>query len=108
MPLVKKSNKVIKWPVTVRIPQDGGSFEEETYTAHFNYLGYEEVAEISQKGDKELSLKTVIGWDDMNDMEGNPLSFSKKELQNWCDDIHFVRATAKAYVAMYELAEEKN
>ena len=108
MPLVKKSNNVIKWPVTVRIPQDGGSFEEETYMAHFDYLGYEQVEETSKKGDKELSLKTVGGWDDINDKDGNPIPFSKKELLNWCNDIHFVRATAKAYVAMYNIAEEKN
>ena len=108
MPLVKKPNKVIKWPVTVRIPQDGGSFEEETYTAHFLYLDYETVFEYSRTGDKELSLNTVVGWDDMNDIEGNPIPFSKKELKEWCTDIHFVRGTAKAYSDMFNIAEEKN
>ncbi len=108
MPLIKKSNKVIKWPVTISDPEDGGSFGTMEYTAHFKKVGRKTLEELVQIGDGNLLEGTVVGWDDMQDESGNIIPFSKKELKEWCEDTHFVRGTVKALLTMLDDAMAKN
>lgn len=108
MPLIKKSNKVIKWPVTISDPEDGGSFGTMEYTAHFKKVGRDTLEELVKVGDANLLQGTVVGWDDIQDESGNIIPFSKKELKEWCEDTHFVRGTVKALLTMLDDAMAKN
>lgn len=83
-----------RWPVKVSRPSKDkpGEFDEFTFTAHFLAMPREKAeaytkeltADLSrpateQKLDSdELLLRVLVGWDEVNDMDGKPLPFSEE------------------------------
>lgn len=51
------------WPVTVNVPQDGGSVEEQTFMARFRQVSDAELPEIAaaDKDGKELYRRFFVG-----------------------------------------------
>jgi len=108
MALIKKKVTSIKWPITVTSPSDGGKWKDETFTGVFKKLGVKEIQDLSKKGDLQLVIDVLEGWEDIKDEEGNDVAFTKKELDVFLNDINFIKGTVQAIIDMQKGAPEKN
>jgi hypothetical protein len=48
------------WPVTVQVPQDGGTVEPQTFMARFRMIPPETVQELIKSDDQDLYVKTLF------------------------------------------------
>lgn len=99
------------WPVTVKVPQDGGTYARFSFAARFRQLSKEEREEIRGPravDDSAIVRKAVIGWDDqIVDEDRNPVPFSREALDALIDVPYVLQAFARAYTeAMYGLKEK--
>ena len=95
-----------KWPTSIKTPIDGGLYEEEAFTLVFRRHKAGKAA--SYAGDKEFLRDTIVGWEDYNDENGKPISFSLKELDELLQDEFFVIGASDAWTASLRGAREKN
>jgi hypothetical protein len=66
----------VTWPVTVRVPQDGGRTLNATFSAEFDVLTTDEQQDAIQDG-KDLLDVQLVGWDGrVKGEDGEPLPFS--------------------------------
>lgn len=75
--LAKQSK--IKWPVTVNVPQDGGTTKKHQFNADFELISQEEYdAFYAENGERDIGLarRVLTGWDGVADAEGNPIDFN--------------------------------
>lgn len=67
--------RVVKWPVSVSIPQDGGTVKTYKFTAHLEVLSKDEHEKAAQEGD--LLERVLLGWeDDYVDEAKKPIEFT--------------------------------
>lgn len=67
--------RTVAWPVTVRVPQDGGRTLNATFGAEFDVLTTEEAEEAIRDG-KDLLDVQLVGWDGrVKDENDQPLPF---------------------------------
>ena len=72
--------KSVKWPVTVNIPQDGGTIKKKIFNAEFTLLDQDEFNAIYKDAggnDEDLIRRTLVGWSDVGDPDGNPIDFQE-------------------------------
>ena len=50
----------------------------------------------------------MVGWEGIQDEEGKDVPFSSKELEEFADDVDWVKAVLGAYTKTYEGAESGN
>lgn len=48
------------WPVTVNVPQDGGTVQEETFDVRFRLLGQEEINKLATDPDPYAIAKAYL------------------------------------------------
>ena len=53
---------VVKWPVTVHVPQDGGSVVSSTFHVRFEVVSQDELQANTLQG-KDLLDRVVVGWE---------------------------------------------
>ena len=103
MAFVLKQSATYKWPVTFRVPADGGKYEKQTFDAEFRRLSQSRINEIqlevqarikaAEKGDpvgtdiSDMSIadEVLAGWSGVVDGDGEEVPFgqaSKAELLN--------------------------
>ncbi len=91
-----------KWPVTVRLPADGGKFDVSTFDVVFKRLSAPEVAELRvglfrDDADAVAAARgLVVGWSGVEDNDGE-LPFSGSAL----DGILHISGVAPAIVAAF-------
>lgn len=68
--------RTVKWPVTVRVPQDGGGIDKVEVTVEYELLTAEDAA-----GDAETLLAKVRGWEGIADVNGNEITYSQDNLK---------------------------
>lgn len=107
MAFVFKETATYEWPVTVEFPS-GGKFEKQSFTAVFKKMPRSAFNELIEQGDDVLIGGIMDGWDEINDDDGNPISFNKKNLQKLFDDPYVLRATVSAYTESLLGAQAKN
>lgn len=95
------------WPVVVEIPADGGNYREARFTARFQLQPQDVVDEVLQKirdeddqdEDTDLAVKLLVGWEDVQGADGQPLVYSD-ESKHALLNIPYVRgAVVRAYFA---------
>lgn len=67
-----KVNRVY-WPVTVQIPQDGGTSQKATFEAQFEILSQDEAdAVVMGRNDAHTDLldRVLVGWKNVRGAEG--------------------------------------
>lgn len=72
----KGAEKIVKWPVTVRVPIDGGRSTEETFTGHFKLLTKSRADELDAGTVYELLSEVLVGWDGVLDEDGADVAFT--------------------------------
>jgi hypothetical protein len=66
----------VKWPVTMRVPQDGGAVAKHTVGVEFEVLKKSEQQSVIDSGGDLLEIQ-VVGWDHrMKDESGADLPYS--------------------------------
>jgi hypothetical protein len=106
--------KTVKWPITAMEPTDGGKFTPRSFTAHFELLPETEMQELIGKGgleaDETTIKKALIGWDGVQDDDGNPIPLTDDVLSWVFEHAVWLRgAIAKAYLdAHYGGGKRKN
>lgn len=92
----KNTNPYVDWPVKVSVPADGGQIVDQVLRMRLKRLdeaGYQALfesapPEVLAQGGASLTqwraariAPIVEGWQDVTDVDGNPVPFSKEELQ---------------------------
>ena len=110
MAFVRKKVKTFKWPVEVREPSDSrpGEFEESEFTAVFKRVKMSELEKISDQQGVELLKKVLVGWEDVTDESGKEIKFTSSELENFADDVDWLKAVLAAYTKTYSEAPAGN
>ncbi len=75
----------VRWPVTVQIPQDGGTVRDVEIGIDYRLLTKQQAREIKALDDDQAESRLVdhvVGWDDrVVDTAGQPVPFSRENLE---------------------------
>jgi len=120
---VLKQSDSYTWPVSIKLPANGGKRERQTFDAEFKRLPQSRINEIqrevqqrvkaNEKGedtgegvsDQSIADEILVGWDGIVDGDGEPVPFSNAVKAQLLD----VPMMAGALVAAYfeSLVEQK-
>lgn len=123
MAFVLKQSDSYTWPVSIKLPANGGKRERQTFDAEFKRLPQSRINEIqrevqqrvkaNEKGedtgegvsDQSIADEILVGWDGIVDGDGEPVPFSNAVKAQLLD----VPMMAGALVAAYfeSLVEQK-
>lgn len=123
MAFVLKQSDSYTWPVSIKLPANGGKRERQTFDAEFKRLPQSRINEIqrevqlrvkaNEKGedtgegvsDQSIADEILVGWDGIIDGDGEPVPFSNAVKAQLLD----VPMMAGALVAAYfeSLVEQK-
>lgn len=123
MAFVLKQSDSYTWPVSIKLPANGGKRERQTFDAEFKRLAQSRINEIqrevqlrvkaNEKGedtgegisDQSIADEILVGWDGIVDGDGEPVPFSNAVKAQLLD----VPMMAGALVAAYfeSLMEQK-
>lgn len=123
MAFVLKQSDSYSWPVSIKLPADGGKRERQTFDAEFKRLPQSRINEIqelvqkqikatergeataSEISDLSIADEILVGWDGIVDGEGEPVPYSKASKAMLLD----VPMMAGALISVYfeSLVEQK-
>lgn len=123
MAFVLKQSDSYTWPVSIKLPANGGKRERQTFDAEFKRLPQSRINEIqrevqqrvkaNEKGedtgegisDQSIADEILMGWDGIIDGDGEPVPFSNAVKAQLLD----VPMMAGSLVAAYfeSLVEQK-
>lgn len=97
-------DRTVRWPVTIPVPQDGGSVQKCRMTAHFRMLDDKRFADFtggdrSGEGDAGILREVLVGWDegDVRDEADQAQPFSEE----WRDRLIGVSYARMALIKGY-------
>ena len=114
MSFVLKQSNTYKWPVSIEIPVDGGKHQRHTFDGEFRRITQSRVREMGQLieagdlNDVDVVNEVLIGWDGIDDDDGNPVKFSKVALSQLVDVPLVATAIATAFFDSIAGAKRKN
>ena len=85
-------NLEVDWPVSVKVPIDGGSYETQSFTGRFRVVDVKTAAKTiygHEDWDKFLA-DVVVGWSGISSEKGDDLPFSP-ETRDALARIQYVR-----------------
>lgn len=115
MSFVLKQSSSYKWPVSFKLPVDGGKFEKQTFDAEFKRLPQARINEIqtdvqtrikaaernevvdSSVTDISIANELIIGWEGVVDSDGDAVTFSETVKQQLLD----IPTVASAIIVAY-------
>jgi hypothetical protein len=96
--------RIVEWPVTIQVPQDGGRVKKVTAQVEFEVIGQSEFDAIYQGGggDAELMQRVVRGWPDgqFADERGELLPCTPENLARLMEIAYVRLAFATAYLQL--------
>ena len=100
----------VTWPVTIRIPSDGGKTRKASFDAEFKLLDQDEIdaALAGSQDDIEFICRVTAGWSHVQDEDGNELPFSGEACQRMAKIPYVRKALMKAFWDATLGAVEKN
>ena len=125
MSFVLKSSSSYTWPVTFYQPENGTK-KEQSFDAQFKQLPQTRINEIQvlvqkrvksiQEGeedtsgitDQSIADEVLVGWEDVEDGEGNPILFSNKIKKQLLDKPMLASAIIESYFDSLVKVKEKN
>ena len=110
MAFVRKKSKVYPWPVEVKRPSESvpGEFETTKFIASFVRLTKTELDGFDEQDEFSALSKILVDWEDVNEEDGNPITFSKTILKEFSDDVDFVQGVLDRYKGGYGNAQSGN
>lgn len=82
-----KQSDTFKWPVTIAVPADGGTYEKHTLTLKFKRLAQSEIQSLTVDGTEDATFvrAVVAGWEGVHDATKQPLDFTPAALDQLLD-----------------------
>ena len=99
MTFIRKKKKTFKWPVVVREPSDTkiGEYDENYFVGIINRLDRDQYEKTLSLNDEFKMLKQmIVGWEDVNDENGNPIEFNDRNLKDLQQDTYWLTAVVKS------------
>ena len=103
-----------KWPVTVEVPVDDGRHDKQKFDGEFKRITQSRIREMGQLietgdlTDVDLVKEVLVGWDGIEDDQGNELKFSQAKLKQLLDVPMVATAIATAFFDSIAGAKRKN
>ena len=115
MSFVLKQSSSYKWPVSFKLPVDGGKFEKQTFDAEFKRLPQARINEIqtdvqtrikaaernelvdTSVTDISIANELIIGWEGVVDSDGDAVTFCETVKQQLLD----IPTVASAIIVAY-------
>jgi hypothetical protein len=73
---VLSADRATWWPVTIKVPQDGGTFVDHEISARFRLLPKEEI-EAGVGSETALLERVVVDWQGVQSEGGEAIAFSE-------------------------------
>ena len=108
MTFILKKTASIKWPVAIKKASDNGKFKEHKFDAVFKEIGRKRFDELIEAGDEALTDEILLGWEKIQDEEGNEIEFTEENKKILLDDFTVMKAVIEAYGKMITGGAEKN
>ena len=103
-----------KWPVTVEVPVDDGRHDKQKFDGEFKRITQSRIREMGQLietgdlTDVDLVKEVLVGWDGIEDDQGNELKFSQAKLKQLLDVPMVATAIATSFFDSIAGAARKN
>lgn len=77
-----ETERTFKWPVTVKVPVDGGEYATAPFDATFRLVSQEEIDQYTagQISDRDFLKLNTVGWSGVQNADGSDLPFSQEAL----------------------------
>ena len=126
MAFVLKQSDSYTWPVSIKLPANGGKRERQTFDAEFKRLPQSRINEIqrevqlrvkaNEKGedtgegvsDQSIADEILVGWDGIVDGDGEPVPFSNAVKAQLLDVPMMAGALVSAYFESLVEQKRKN
>ena len=126
MAFVLKQPDSYTWPVSIKLPANGGKRERQTFDAEFKRLPQSRINEIqrevqqrvkaNEKGedtgegvsDQSIADEILVGWDGIVDGDGEPVPFSNAVKAQLLDVPTMAGALVSAYFESLVEQKRKN
>ena len=103
-----------KWPVTVEVPVDDGRHDKQKFDGEFKRITQSRIREMGQLietgdlTDVDLVKEVLVGWEGIEDDQGNELKFSQSKLKQLLDVPMVATAIATSFFDSIAVAKRKN
>ena len=126
MAFVLKQSDSYTWPVSIRLPANGGKREKQTFEAEFKRLPQSRINEIQQQvqqrikaaergedtgegiTDQSIADEVLVGWDGIVDGDGEPVPYSKTTKAQLLDVPMLAGALIEAFFESLVEGKRKN
>jgi hypothetical protein len=123
---VLKQSDSYTWPVSIKLPANGGKRERQTFDAEFKRLPQSRINEIQEQvqkrikaaergedalegiTDQSIADEILVGWDGIVDGDGEPVPFSKSSKAQLLDVPMLAGALISAYFESLTEQKRKN
>ena len=114
MAFVLKQGDSYKWPVSHDMPVDGGKHARYTFDAEFKRITQSRIREMGELienneiTEADLVSEVLLGWEGINDEDGNAIKYSQKALSLVIDVPMLATSISKAFFDSIAGAKRKN
>lgn len=112
MKIALDTRRTVKWPVSVNVPQDGGTTRVQKFTAHFEIAAASALKARLDDPEADFAawvIERLVGWDeDLRDEADQPIAFSEETRAALCDIPYVRAAVVEAYFAAAAGGRRKN
>ena len=97
------TDRVVEWPVVIKVPVNGGATQDQRMTAHFKIVDMDRFRQLTFDNDgddidRDLLREVLVNWgDDVCDEDDKPLPFSHELREQLISSIAATSALVKAY-----------
>lgn len=106
--VLQKRETPIRWPVTVRVPADGGAHAKQAFDALFVQLDQSAIDDLAVLGDAEFVRGVLVGWEKVRDADGDALPFTPAAVDAMVAVPYVRKAVVAAYYEMISGIVRKN
>lgn len=96
------------WPVTVKKPVDGGTFQEHVFTARFRMIDEERAAELANESATALLREIVVGFEGVFGADDKALAFTAENRDRLLQVPYVRLALVEAYYGSQRGIGRKN
>ncbi|MGH6879278.1 hypothetical protein [Hypericibacter sp.] len=107
---VLDAKRIVKWPVDVDQPVDGGGTETRQFTAHFQLLPQSEIDAVFAGNGTDATLlnQVLVGWGGITIEDGGEIRFDEIRRAALVDIPYVRRGLMRAYIACISGVKRKN
>nr|VFK58187.1 MAG: hypothetical protein BECKUNK1418G_GA0071005_100236 [Candidatus Kentron sp. UNK]VFK68299.1 MAG: hypothetical protein BECKUNK1418H_GA0071006_100136 [Candidatus Kentron sp. UNK] len=98
--ILSDKDKIVKRTVVVNVPVDGDATVRQEFTASFRVLPDDQLEELMDRGEEAFLKGILVGWEGIDDDDGNPVSPSPEAITRMSGIIYVRTAIYRAYWQM--------